>query len=299
MKLSFASLLPGAERGWKSMHPLCALPSCQVNPLMRRGRAGIAVDRQRYCSVECFAIAARKRFRASLSANAVETPHEPRRSIGHLMLSKGFLTGDQLQRALAQSHRLSETLDLTLLRLGLASERQLAAARAAQWGCPVLGQDGVGQRVVADIPPTLLDTYSAVPLHASLAAKRLLLGFVVRVEHSLLHSLEQMTGMRAEPCFITRADRKQQLRHLTHTSNCEEIVFDDPSSPAEMATNVAGFALEIAAQEARFAHCRSFVWTRLTGQHKKIDVLFRIGSPKQTERNEHVPGGPGKLHAIG
>jgi len=298
MKLSLASF-PGAQRGWKTMYTPCALPSCQLKPLMRRGRAGIAVGPAWYCTVECFAIAARERFRASISADVVEMPHVPRRSIGHLMLSKGLVTGDQLQRALQQSHRLGETLEATLLHLGLTSERQLAVARAAQWGCPVLGQDGIGQTVEADIPPTLLDTYAAVPLHASPAARRLLLGFVVRVEHGLLHSIEQITGMRVQPCFITRAQRREQLRHLTHDSNCEEIVFDDPSTPAAMATNVAGFALEIAAQEARFTHCRNFVWTRLTGRHKKIDVLFRTGNPKQAERNHRVPAGPAKLHAIG
>jgi hypothetical protein len=267
--------------------------------MIRRSRAGIKVDQAWYCSIECFAIAARKRFRDSLTANVLEMPHVPRRSIGHLMLSKGFVTGDQLQLALEQSRQLSETLDLTLLRLGLASERQLAAARAAQWGCPVLGPDSIGQKVEADIPPTLLDAYAAVPLHASPTARRLLLGFVVRVEHSLLHSLEQITGMRVEPCFITRSERREQLRHLTHDSNCEEIVFDDPATPAAMATNVAGFALEIAAQEARFTHCRTFVWARLTGRNKKIDVLFRIASPKQPVRNQGVPAGPAKLHAIG
>jgi hypothetical protein len=200
---------------------------------------------------------------------------------------------------LEQSRVLGETLETALVGLGLASDRQIAAARAAQWGCPVLGPDGIGQKVEADIPPSLLDTYSAVPLHASSAAKRLLLGFVVRVEHSLLSSIEQITGMRAEPCFITRAERKQQLRHLTHASSCEEIVFDDPGTPAAMATNVAGFALEIAAQEVRFAHCRKFIWARLMGRNNRIDVLFRTDNPKQAERNERVPSGPVKLHAIG
>jgi hypothetical protein len=288
MKLSLGSLLPGHDRGWKSMYPVCGLASCsnKFSGRSARNRTGITVERVWYCGVDCFAVAASKRFRAILSGNVVEMPHVPRRSIGMVMLTKGLLTSEQLQFAYEQSHVLGEELESALVRLGLASERQLAAARAAQWGCPVLVQDGVGQKVEADIPPTLLETYCAAPIHSSVAAKRMVLGFVYRVEHSLLNSLEQITGLRADPCFITPAERAQQMRHLVHDTSCEEIVFDDPYTPAAMANNVAGFVLEIAASEARFAQCRDYVWARLTGKQKKLDVLFRTGNPKQLEKTE-------------
>ncbi|MGD0797088.1 MAG: hypothetical protein ABR910_05120 [Acidobacteriaceae bacterium] len=233
-----------------------------------------------------------------MRANVVEMPHVPRRSIGLLLVSKGFLTSEQLQFGFEQSHSRGETLEAALVRLGLASERQITAARAAQWGRPVLGQEGIGQRVEVDVPPTLLDTYSAVPLHSSTAAKRLLLGFVYRVEHSLLNSLEQITGLRAEPCFITPTDRAEQLRHLTGRSNCEEIVFDDPYTPTQMANNVAAFALEVDAREARFAHCRNFIWARLNGKSKKLDVLFRANDAKQGEGAERVPVSQHRLRVV-
>jgi hypothetical protein len=283
------------------MYSVCGLPACQNKLLMRsvRGRTGITVGQAWYCSVDCFAVVARKRFSASLSANVVEMPHVPRRSIGLLMLSKGFLTSEQLRVAFEQSHLRGEAVEAALVRLGFASERQVTAARAAQWGCPVLGQDGIGQRVEVDVPPTLLDCYSMAPLHASLAAKRLLVGFVYRVEHSLLNSLEQITGLRAEPCFITSTERAEQMRHLTHDMDCEEIVFDDAYTPAEMATNVAGFALEVAAEEARFAHCRNYVWTRLYGKRKRLDVLFRAGSARHGEKTVSAALPQPRLRAIG
>jgi hypothetical protein len=300
MRLSLASLLPGADRGWKSMYAVCGLAVCQNKPLMRsvRGGSGIAVDQAWYCSVECFAEAARKRFSATLGANVVEMPHVPRRSIGLLMLSKGFLTSEQLRIAFEQSHLRGEALETALMRLGFVGERQIAAARAAQWGCPVLGQDGIGQRVEVEVPPTLLDSYSMAPVHASVAAKRLLVGFVYRVEHSLLNALEQITGLRAEPCFITPTERAEQMRHLTHDSECEEIVFGDGHTAAEMATNVAGFALEVAAREARFAHCRNYVWTRLYGKRKRLDVLFKTGNARGGERTMSAPLPQLRLRAI-
>jgi Type II secretion system (T2SS), protein E, N-terminal domain len=285
MRLSIASLFGGGDRGWKSMYSVCGLTSCPNKSMGgAESRGGVAVGEVWYCGMTCFAKAARNKFSGFLSANAEDMTHVPRRSIGLLLLSKGILTREQLQTAFQESLELGDSLETALLRLGLVSDRQLAMARAAQWGCPVLGHDGIGKTVEADIPPTLLDTYAAVPLHSSLTAKRLVIGFVYRIEHSLMSSLEQMTGLRAEPCFITPAEHTEQMRHLAHDAECEEIVFDDPYySPSQMANNVAGFALEITAREARFVHCRDFIWARLKGRRKKIDVLFRVNRAKQAQ----------------
>ncbi|MGP8258704.1 MAG: hypothetical protein ACLQM6_01995 [Acidobacteriaceae bacterium] len=293
MKFSLRSLLPGVDHGWKSMYTVCALQTCQSTLLMRsiQSRVGINVGQLWYCSVDCFAVAARKRFSALAGASVLEMPHYPRLSIGLVMLSKGYLTDDQYRHAMAQSQLHGEELEAVLLRLGLASERQLAAARAAQWGYPVLGQDHVGLPVESDIPPTLLHNCSAVPLHCSIPAKRFLLGFVYRVEHGLLNSLEQITGFRAEPCFITPTEFKEQMGRLTTVPDCEEVVFDNPNSPVEMANVVAGFAVEVAAREASFAQCREYAWTRLLGKRRKIDVLFRVKNATETakKRNFLVP----------
>ena len=115
-----------------------------------QSRVGINVGQLWYCSVDCFATAARKRFSMLSGASILEMPHHPRLSIGLVMLSKGYLTDDQLRCAMAESRLHGEELEAVLIRLGLVSERQLATARAAQWGYPILGQDRMGQPVEAD-----------------------------------------------------------------------------------------------------------------------------------------------------
>ena len=280
MKLSIGSLLPAVDRGWKSMYAACSLATCRNTLLMRsvQSRVGISVGQAWYCSADCFAVAARNKFASLSGGSVVEMPHIPRRSIGLVLLQKGILTDEQLRFAMAQSKLCGEELEATLVRLGLASERQLTAARAAQWGYPVLGQDRMGQPVQADIPSILLQTCCAAPLHYSTTAKRFLLGFVYRVEQSLLNALEQVTEFRAEPCFITPTEYAEQMERLTASPECEEVVFENPQTPAQMAKTVAGFAVELAAREARFAHCREYVWTRLSGKRRKIDVLFGVKS---------------------
>ena len=51
-----------------------------------------------------------------------------------------------------------------------------------------------------------------------------------------------------------------------------------------MARNVGGFAIEISAKDARFARCREYIWTRLSGKRGTIDLLFRIEAATQTGR---------------
>jgi hypothetical protein len=237
---------------------------------------GIMVGRQWYCSMNCFAAAAHQRFASLIGEGIIEMPHRPRLSIGLAMRAKGHLTDDQLKHAMAESQLCGEALEVALLRLGLASEWQLASARSAQWGYPVLGQDYIGQAIEVDIPSSLLRACSAVPLQYSVAARRVVLGFVYRVEHSLLSSLEQVTGLRAEPCFLTFTEFSEQIERTTAAPDCEEVVFEDSHTYTQMAKTVAGFALEVGAREARFARCRDHLWTRLLGRRRRIDVLFRI-----------------------
>ncbi len=297
MKLSFASLLPGSDRGWKSTYSLCSYEDCQNTRLMRsvQSRGGISMGGQWYCGTDCFAIAARKRFAALVADGSTGLRHNPRLSIGLVMLSKGTLTDGQLRLTMAESRARREELETTILRLGFASERQITAARAAQWGYPILGQDYIGRPVAADIPPHLLRLCSAVPMHFSAGARRFLLGFVHRVEHSLLNSLEAVTGFRSDPCFITPTEYREQTERLTSASDCEEIVFNDPMTAAHMAKNLGGFAVEIAAKEARLTRCRDYAWARLFGKQRNIDVLFRIGA---VAAEAHEPRFPTRSSAI-
>jgi hypothetical protein len=276
MRLSLRGMISGSGREQKQA--VCALQACQDTLLMRfvtKGNAGISVDQDWYCGVGCFAEAAFNRFTAISAGRVVEMPHSPRLNIGLAMLAKGYLTEEQLRVATAQSKIRGEELEAVLVQLGLANEWQLTAARAAQWGVPVLGKDRIGHSVEADIPLTLLHAYSAVPLHYSAASKRLILGFVYRVEHSLLISLEAITGCTVEPCFITPTEFGEQMARLTPVPDHKEMVFDESLTPAQMANNLADAALEVSALEARFAYSRNMVWVRVMGKRRKVDLLFR------------------------
>jgi hypothetical protein len=245
------------------------------------GRAGIRVGQLWYCSVDCFAMAARTPLVEVSNRRLMEMPRIPRLSLGLAMLSKGYLTAEQLRTAVAESQWRGEKLEKTLTRLGLASEKQLTAARAAQWGYPVLAQEHIGHLVTVDIPLALLKYCSAVPLHYSVASKRILLGFAYRVEHSFLESIEQMTGCRPEPCFITPTDFVEQMERITTAPDYEEVVVDESDTPERMARTLGRHAVQIAATEAGFTRCKNHIWVRLSGKRGKTDVIFRLKNATQ------------------
>lgn len=276
--MSLLSFLPAVDRGLKSMRTRCDLPTCRNTQLMRSipgGKQGICVGPQWYCSVDCFAMASRETLGALSARRGFEIPREPRLSLGLAMHLKGHLTNEQLRVATLESQRRGEDFAVTVSRLGMVTEQQIAAARATQWGCPVLAHDYVSHSVQIDVPRAILEASNAAPLHYSPAAKRIVVGFVYRVEHSVLESIEQMTGCRVEPCFMTLTDFVRQIEAVSPLPGYKEIVATDPGVPERMSRTIGRAAVDIAAREARFVRCKHLVWARLTGKRGIMDVLFR------------------------
>lgn len=293
MGLSIKSFVPGLDLGWDRIRATCAYSRCHNKQLMKcipHARPGIRVGQLWYCSVDCFALASQAPLAQLSTRRLLEIPRIPRLSVGLVMLQRKHLTAEQFQTALAQSHWCGEELEATLIRLGFTDEKQITAARAAQWGYPVLTQEHIGREVAAEIPRALLESCAAVPLHYSVVAKRILMGFAYRVEHSFLAAVEQMTGCRAEPCFVCPTDFKQQMERLTDVPDYQEVVVDDPGTPEQMARTLGRQAVEVGAAEAGFTRCKNSLWVRLSGKRGKIDVIFQLKTAVETvqERNSEV-----------
>jgi hypothetical protein len=279
MGLSLISLLPAFERGVKSMRTQCDLRSCHNTQLMRvipGGRPGIAVGQHWYCSVDCFVQAAQVSLAELSDRSAVEVPRNPRLSLGLVLLSRGYLTAAQLRHAALQSHLDGKPLESALLRLQLATDRQLAAARSIQWGLPMLSSESTGRMVEADLSCSILNSCGAVPVHYSPTAKRVILGFIDRIDYSLLRSIEQLAGLRADACFMTPSEFTDQLERFTRPADYEEIVVTEPGPFDKMARTIGRAAVDLGAREGSFAQCRGHIWVRLTGKRGRVDVVFQM-----------------------
>jgi hypothetical protein len=289
MRLFSKFVIPGVDRHLNNIRATCGNPLCHNTHLMRGipgGRPGVRVGSAWYCCVDCFVTGARLSFDKLCSRQVVEIPRHPRLSLGLYLMTRGYVTAEQLRTATAQSQALDEDLEATLARLGMATDKQLAAARSAQWGYPVLAPEQIREMVEIDIPKSVLAACKAVPLHYSATAKRILIGFAARVELRFLESVEEMTGCRADACFITPGDFEEQMERVTHPPNYEEEVIDDPGSPERMARTVGRAAVQVAAREACFSQWRNLILVRVDGKRGKTDVVFSLRTRTSVEIRE-------------
>ncbi len=129
-----------------------------------------------------------------------------RKKLGECLIQAGLITEDDLQAALTEHKRTGERLGAVLVRLNLASERQIAKALAYQLGFPYLN--------LAENPPdpTIVTLISKeVALKRSCVAIRLdknllTVAMADPLLFSLVQDLEFQTGYRIKQVVATRAD---------------------------------------------------------------------------------------------
>ena len=129
-----------------------------------------------------------------------------RKKLGECLIQAGLITEDDLQSALTEHKRTGERLGAVLVRLNLATERQIAKALAYQLGFPYLN--------LSEHPPdpsvvTLIQ--KDVALKRSCVAIRLdknllTVAMADPLLFSLVQDLEFQTGYRIKQVVATRAD---------------------------------------------------------------------------------------------
>src|SRR5215470_661130 len=129
-----------------------------------------------------------------------------RKKIGECLIQAGLISEDDLQVALAEHKKTGERVGSVLVRLNLATEKQITKALAYQLGFPYVS--------LADEPP---DTAAIVLISKEVALKRVCVA--VKLEKNLLtvamsdpllfslvQDLEFQTGYRIKQVVATRTD---------------------------------------------------------------------------------------------
>jgi hypothetical protein len=233
-----------------------------------------------YCSSDCFRKAAEKRFSELLSAGVIKADHVTRMPIGLLLIRRGLVSNTLLQQAAVEHKETGADVGDLLVRYGSLSEKQLTSVRAAQWGCPIFSVPKGPVMSEIKIPQALVESHSMIPLHYVAATNRLLMGFVQGIEYGPLYAIEQMTGCKTQPCFVTPEDFRIQMEQRAQVSSdypvLTELVFKDVERPAELARILADYGLHFKANEVKIDICREHLWARLKSGPRAIDLLFRI-----------------------
>ena len=129
-----------------------------------------------------------------------------RKKLGECLIQAGLITEDDLRTALTEHKRTGERLGAVLVRLNLATERQIAKALAYQLGFPYLNlaETAPDPNVVVLIPKDVALKRSCVAVR--LDKNLLTVAMADPLLFSLVQDLEFQTGYRIKQVVATRAD---------------------------------------------------------------------------------------------
>ena len=129
-----------------------------------------------------------------------------RKKIGECLIQAGLITDEDLHVALAEHKRTGERLGVVLVRMNLATEKQIAKALAMQLGFPYvnLGENPADPTAVVLIPKEV--AMKRVCISVSLEKNLLTVAMSDPLLFSLVQDLEFQTGYRIKQVVSTRGD---------------------------------------------------------------------------------------------
>jgi hypothetical protein len=266
---------------WTAWRMRCSNSACGrkrlLMPNLFRTYVGIYLGKEWFCGPECFEAFLNGTITAAIVSKQVNEPSKTRRMpLGLLLLQRGVLTSDQLALARAKQQADGVNLGAAAQDLGFATAEQVTAAVAAQWSCPVFALGGRSLSLPVHVPRRLLEEYEMLPVHFVEADKRLMVGFVTRVQYQILSTIESITGCDALPCFITAKDFQRHLQACGAPAPENEIIFDRPMATSEIARMGRNYVSQLGARETRLGMCRDYLWIRIWSNQHQTDLLFRV-----------------------
>lgn len=253
---------------WRKAAPVCG--GCDSVRLrsrwqrMHRRSSGVRLHGRRYCGTDCLRQAVLEILAENRPAPQRAAIASHRIPLGLLLLSRQQLSAEQLRAALAAQHNAgSGRIGEWLQQLGFATELDVTAGLARQWGCPLLRSETAN--LFADhcpaIPLPLLDSFQMIPVELVESSRTLLVAFNGAVDHTALYAIERMLGYHTEPCLATASTMRQGLRALAGIRVSEDVVFERVED-SECARIIASYAARLAAREIRLARCGKHLWAR-------------------------------------
>ena len=264
---------------------LCGNTDCSSGwtmPWRKRGRP--IFEGHWGCSGRCVLTMVREALRREtgdgMAATAI-APHRHRVPLGLLMLSQGWITHPQLQRALEAQRQngagrigewlISECrLDADLVTRGLSM----------QWSCPVLSAEGSSPEAMAVVMPALfVEKFGWVPLRIA-GGRILYLAFENYLDASASLAIEQMTGLKVESGVMNEAQLRSARSRLLQCDSIETRLeaVSDVDILAGRITAVLEHKQPVA---SRLVRLHQYYWLRLWLENGTTEKLGKLPVSKE------------------
>ena len=150
-----------------------------------------------------------------------------RQILGELLVEKGLLSLEELERALIEQKRTGEFLGAVLTRLGILSTEQLLPVLAEQVGMPYvrLAQTQISPEALAKVPPKFASHYLLVPL--SLSNDILQVAIADPFDVQTLDELRLLLDCDVKPVLASQRDIQEAIqRHYGVGASAVERLLD-------------------------------------------------------------------------
>ncbi len=263
----------------------CASPSCtELKRHWRRlhSQPGALLDGRFYCHPQCLEKALVGHI-SRLLAMTQPMPPPNRIPLGLLMVARGKLTHTEVRAALEAQRRGSYCkIGDWFEKLGFATEQDVTAALALQWGCPVLSSfdlavDLAGVDSPGGIPLPILEAFQMLPANYATATNTLYLAFGERVDHAALYAIERTLGCRTQPCVAGRKRISRQLESLRQSSRPVDVEFVTHDL-GEMARITSSYINRLSPEEIHISRLGHFIWLRLHARLGATNLVFDLRS---------------------
>jgi len=244
----------------------CASTSCTAPKRhwrILRNQTGILLDGKFYCQSQCLETALAGQL-SRLLAMAQPVPPPNRIPLGLLMVARGKLTHIEVRTALDAQRRMGGgKIGDWFEKLGFATEQDVTAALALQWGCPVVSSfELTAVDSPGSIPLPILEAFQMLPVNYAVATGTLYLAFGERVDHAALYAIERTLNCRTQPCVARRKSIARQLESMSHLSHPNDVEFVTRDL-SEMVRITLSYISRLGPEEIRVSRVGRFIWLRL------------------------------------
>jgi len=224
------------------------------------------------CSPECTRARVRVAVRRELEGWLQNgEPYRHRIPLGLLMLEQGWITSQQLRRAIeAQRNAGKLRLGEWLVKQGATTEELVSRALSIQWSCPVLSLAGL--TVTHELLPRLfVEAFGALPLQDA-SGRIAYLGFEQSVDTALAFSVEKMAGKRVESGIL------QSVSHLEGVGRIRNEMFPEAQVAEAASEHAAAHLLaksieRVQPASSRLVRVHDWLWLRMILKRKSGAVL--------------------------
>lgn len=221
-----------------------------------------------------------------------DAPHRHRVPLGLVMLAQGWISQEQLRRALdaQRAHGTGRIGDWLVAECGVDAER-VTRGLGVQWNCPVLTTDGFSPEAMSLVMPRVfVEEFGQLPLRVA-GGRILYLGFQDRMDASVALAVEQMTELRVVTGLLGET-QFAAARSMLMASEGVAMKSENVTDADAMAGRMTAVLEQKQPVASRLVRVHNYFWLRMWMEARALgrtgnlpasnedvmDLVFSIGS---------------------